>query len=86
MMGSLLQRPVIDNNFKFKYSVLVEMVNKELDAIKILFDTQLALTQTPAGPHVHKNMPRVGGVLRWSQELRERTNLAVDRLKGVNHG
>ena len=86
MMGPLLKRPVIHNNFKGKYPVLVRMVNEELDAIKTVYDSQLSLAQSPSGPHVHKNMPKVAGVLRWSQELRERTNLAVEKLRDIEHG
>lgn len=86
MMGSLLKRPIIHNNFKGKYPLLVKMVNEELDSIKSIYDQQLSLAQSPSGAHIHKNMPKVAGVLRWSQELRERTNLAVERLRDIDHG
>ena len=86
MMGTIIHRPLVDSNFKIKYPILVDMVNDELDSIKKVFDHQLTLSQTPAGPHIHKNMPKVAGALRWSQELKERTNLSATRLKTLNHG
>lgn len=86
MMGSLIQRPVIHNNFQHKYPILLDMINEELDAIKKLFDHQVAMAQAPSGPIIHKNMPKVAGILRWSQELRERSQLSVEKLRTINHG
>ena len=62
------------------------MVNEELDSIKSIYDQQLSLAQSPSGAHVHKNMLKVAGVLRWSQELEEQTNLVAERLKDIDHG
>ena len=85
MMGTLLERPIIRENFKYKSALLLEMVNKEMDAVKKLFDYQLSLAQT-TGPVINKNMPRVAGVLKWCQEIRERVHLSIDKLRAVNHG
>ena len=86
MVGTLLDRPAIHANFQHKYPLLVAMCDEELQAVKKLFDAQLALTGTPSGPVVHKNMPPVAGVLRWSNELRERTDQMMEQFKTVNHG
>ncbi len=86
MVGTLLERPAIDKNFQGKYAVLIGMCNKELDEVKRLFDLQMARAKTPNGPVVNKNMPPVAGVLRWCQELRERTQLSLEKLKKVEHG
>ena len=86
MVGSLLDRPAIHNNFQSKYSVLVDMCDAELNEVKRLFDLQMAQAKTPSGPVVNKNMPPVAGVLRWCQELRERTQLSLEKLKCVEHG
>lgn len=86
MMGTLIHRPLVDINFKVKYPILVDMVNDELDLVKKVFDRQLAQAQTPSGPIIHKNMPKVAGLLRWSNELRERSQSAVTKLRALNHG
>ena len=72
MMGTMIERPTIHNNFRHNYPLLIAMCDQELDAIKKLFNQQMSLMNTPEGPAVHKNMPPVAGVLRWSQELQER--------------
>ena len=86
MMGTLIERPLIANNFKHKYPILLNMCNEELDLIKRMFDKQMALMNTSSGPVVHKNMPRVAGLLRWSQELSERMGLMMSKVKSLNHG
>ncbi len=52
----------------------------------MIFDEQLALTQTSQGPVINKNMPYVAGMLRWCQELRERVGTGVEKLRRINHG
>ena len=86
MIGSLLDRSVIHKNFQHKYPILVNMCNNELNSVKKLFDQQLALSKTASGPVVNENMPRVAGVLRWSQELKERIQLPMEKLKTIEHG
>ena len=86
MMGTLIERPAIHNNFRHKYPVLFSMCDQELDVVKRLYDQQLVLMNSPSGPAVHKNMPPVAGVLRWSQELRERIQLVIGKLRTINHG
>ncbi len=81
MMGSLLDRPVIHKFFQHNYLVLVRMCNSELDDAKIIYDKQRARAKTPKGPILGKNMPPVAGILRWCQQLRERVNSFMERLK-----
>lgn len=38
------------------------------------------------GPILNKNMPTVAGILKWSQELRDRVNTSVDKLKSLDKG
>lgn len=86
MMGTLLHRPLIHEKFKNRYPVITKMVDNDLNAVKKLYDHQITSMQGAAGPQLNKNMPKVAGLLRWSQELRERVNLSVDKLRALNHG
>ena len=38
------------------------------------------------GPVLNKNMPRVAGILKWSQELRDRVNSSMDKLRSLDTG
>ena len=86
MMGSLIERPIIQQDFRFKYPILLAEYNKELDQAKMIFDSQMEKVQGTSGPVINKNMPQVAGVLTWSQELRERVFGNMDKLKKINHG
>ena len=86
MLGSLLERPIIQNDFRFKYPVLLSEYNKELDQAKMIFDGQMEKVQSSFGATINKNMPQVAGVLTWAQELRERVSGNMDKLKQINHG
>ena len=85
MMGSLLERPVVQSIFQYNYPILVSICSKELDEAKLIFDQQLARTKTPRGPFLNKNMPPVAGMLKWCQELRDRVSSSIERLKIVNN-
>ena len=39
-----------------------------------------------SGPILNKNMPRVAGMLKWSQELRDRVNSSLNKLKNLDKG
>ena len=39
-----------------------------------------------AGPILNKNMPRVAGILKWCQELRDRVNSGMDKMKNIDNG
>ena len=86
MMGPLLERPIIHEDFKHKYSILLSMYNQDLDQAKIIFDKQMKAAQSPSGPMINKNMPPVAGVLKWAQELKERIGWSMEKLRAINHG
>jgi len=86
MMGSLLERPVVHKIFQHNYPILVHMCSKELDNCKIIFDQQLARAETGEGPILNKNMPRVAGILKWCQEMRDRVESFMEKLKHVSNG
>lgn len=86
MMGPLLERPLIQKDFRYKYPILLSMYNEELDQAKMIFDRQMTCLQSPSGPVINKNMPRVAGLLKWAQELKERIGGGMEKLKQINHG
>ena len=52
MMGSFLERPLIQKDFRENYHVLVRMCDQELDSAKVIFDDQLARASTAQGVYV----------------------------------
>lgn len=86
MMGPLLERPIIQKDFQYKYPILLSMYSEELDQAKVIFDRQMERMQSASGPVINKNMPRVAGLLKWAQELKERIGMGMEKLKQINHG
>lgn len=86
MMGSLLERPLIQKDFCCKYPILLNMYREDLDTAKFIYDTQMQAIQSSSGPMINKNMPRVAGLLTWSQELTDRIGNSMEKLKQINHG
>ena len=86
MMGPLLERPLIQKDFCKKYPILLSMFSKELGVAKVIYDQQMEAVQSPSGPVINKNMPRVAGLLKWSQELTERIGQSMEKLNMINHG
>lgn len=82
IFGSLLDRPMINEDFEDKYPILFKSVETELDRVKVIFDEQIELEtknlhQRTAG----KNMPIAAGCLKWAQQLRLRYHNPVASLK-----
>ena len=73
---------MINADFEEKYSLLLKMVEEELDRAKIVFDKHMALEaenkqQLSSG----KNMPVVAGSLIWAQQLRLRYQTPISSMK-----
>ena len=69
--------------FVYVLQRLLELYSKDLQEVKLIFDDQIALSQTPSGPLLNKNMPRVAGSLKWSQQLKERVKGGMEKLRAV---
>ncbi|XP_016077900.1 PREDICTED: dynein heavy chain 9, axonemal [Miniopterus natalensis] len=70
--GNLLERPLVARDAAHKYMVLIQMFNKDLDTVRIIYSQRVQEEAELGFSSVHKNMPSVAGGLRWAQELRQR--------------
>lgn len=82
--GSLLDRPIIKEEFEDKYAQLVLTIDQDLDMAKCIFDEQMCLAERGCAP-INKNMPPVAGALKWATELRERISLPMTNFKALDH-
>ncbi|XP_007535628.1 dynein axonemal heavy chain 17 [Erinaceus europaeus] len=85
MCGGLLERPLILAEVVPRYSVMLELFDAELDNAKILYDAQIAASESGTIPPIHKNMSPVAGQLKWSLELQERLEASMKDLKTIDH-
>lgn len=86
MFGSLLDRPFLAHEVLPKYSALLEMFDKELDLVKIIYDAQVAASEASGGiPPISKNMAPVAGQLKWALELQQRLQASKQNLDSISH-
>jgi len=85
ILGALLDRPLIQQDFNEHYTEIVQMMDEELDAAKKLYDENMhSLADTGTMP-VHKNMPQFAGKLQWVRELRQRISLPMASFRRIEH-
>ncbi|KAK6170907.1 hypothetical protein SNE40_019193 [Patella caerulea] len=85
IMNTLLDRPLIKQDFEAKYPIVVVKMNQELDEAKNIYDLQMAEKKETGKAPIHKNMPSVTGSLRWSKELNERITIHMGNFKHIEH-
>ena len=64
---------------------LVSMLDQEMEDSRIIFNKQQQKIQVQFKPTVDKNMPRMCGQLKWSQELRSKMSFPIKKFKGLSH-
>ena len=85
IFGSLLDRPLIKQDFDHNYPQLVVSMEEELVSAKEIYDQHMALKNETGKMPIHKNMARVSGSLKWAQELRDRISTPMTNFKHLEH-
>ncbi|XP_058415682.1 dynein axonemal heavy chain 9 [Diceros bicornis minor] len=83
--GNLLERPLIAQDVSDKYLVLIQMFNKDLDTVRLIYSQRVQEEAELGFSSVHKNMPAVAGGLRWAQELRQRIQGPFNNFRRVTY-
>ena len=81
IFGTLLERPLIQEDFKSRYPCLMIMIEADLDEVKKIFDYHVHAESEGGSGVMNKNMPSVAGALKWAQELRNRLKTPLSNLK-----
>jgi len=77
--GTLIERPIIKEDFDGKYKVLLVQFDIELSQAKTIFDN------SQADPPLHKNQPPTAGRLKWANELLRRIREPRERFNLIDH-
>lgn len=86
MFGFFIKRPLIKEEMFEKYAIMVDMANRDLDDIKLIFDAHLNETEERGGfPYINKNMPLVAGELKWALEVTERMEVTMKYFRSFEH-
>ena len=85
IFGSLLERPLIKEDFDPNYPLMVSMMDDELNQAKQIYDKHMSIKEETGKMPIHKNMAKVSGSLKFAQELRERISTPMNRFKMTEH-
>ena len=83
--GSLLERPLIKEEFAAFYEEIVQRMDDDILACKRIYDGVMAEREATGKITLHKNQAKVSGSLRWSYELKDRMNANMEAFKRIEH-
>ncbi|XP_028032579.1 dynein beta chain, ciliary-like isoform X2 [Bombyx mandarina] len=79
IIGDLFHRPIIKKELKPKLTKLLDFMHSNLDAVKEIFDEEMAkMTKGPERPMVDAYLPPIGGMLWWIHKLRRRIQAPME--------
>ncbi|XP_034234645.1 dynein beta chain, ciliary [Thrips palmi] len=82
--GSVLDRPLIKDEFTAKYKDIIVMLQREVDTVQKVYEAQMECAARGHMP-VDEHMPPVAGALRWSYMLRQRLTAPIKSFKKLDH-
>ena len=85
VFGSLLERPLIKQDFNPNYPRIIVMMDEELNTVKGIYDDHMRLKRDTGSMPLHKNMAKVSGSLKWAAELRDRLAGSMNSFKHIDH-
>lgn len=85
VFGSLLERPLIKQDFNSNYPKVITMMDQELNTTKSIYDEHIELKKLNGKMPLHKNMSKVSGSLKWASELRDRLSTSMSSFKHIEH-
>ncbi|KAJ9585775.1 hypothetical protein L9F63_002412, partial [Diploptera punctata] len=85
IVGSVLDRPLIKEEFTGKYDSILVMLDEELTVTEEIYHEQMKVLKQVGWMPVSKNMPPVAGALRWAHQLRQRVDIPVKNFKALQH-
>ncbi|ERE69467.1 dynein heavy chain 17, axonemal [Cricetulus griseus] len=83
--GTLLERPLVAQDVSHKYLALIQMFNRDLDAVRLIYSQHIQEEAEHGFSPVHKNMPSMAGGIRWAQELRQRIKGPFSNFIHITH-
>lgn len=76
IIGTLLERSIIQEGLVGKLEKIIFMFEKEIDTVKVLFDEGIKY-----GPPIDKNYPPVAGKMIWLDKLSSRITIPAEAYK-----
>ncbi|KAG5897820.1 hypothetical protein JTB14_011820 [Gonioctena quinquepunctata] len=83
--GSVLERPLIKEEFTNRYEKILDMLEVEIKMTEVIFEEQMLCKERNGQFMLDKYMPPVAGTLRWSRNLCSRLAGSLKPFKSLQH-
>ncbi|KAF4519850.1 hypothetical protein B566_EDAN005192, partial [Ephemera danica] len=85
IVGSVLDRPLIKDEFTSKYKSIVSMLDAEITTAEEIYEERMTIFEKFNRMPVDKNMPPLAGSLAWSFQLAQRVTIPVGNFRALDH-
>ena len=81
VLGSFLERSAIRRDFSPNYPIILDLLEREMDEAKDIYDRQMDFLQAQGSIQLDRNMPKVSGSLMWAEELKQRYTQPMEQYR-----
>lgn len=85
IVGSVLDRPKIKQEFTNKYGEVLQMLDKEIESCETIYANQMKFQRENGYLFTDRSMPTVTAALRWCKQLSARVTAPVNNFKTLQH-
>lgn len=85
IVGSVLDRPKIKEEFTNKYSEVLDMLDEEITGCEKIYEHQISYKREHGYLFTDRNMPAVTASLRWIRQLSARVSAPVKQFQVLQH-
>lgn len=85
IVGSVLDRPKIKEEFTQRYAEIVRMLDDEMTVCESIYDRQMELKKVGDNLYPNYNCPPVAAFIRWCYQLEKRITAPVQHFKALQH-
>ncbi|TMW50187.1 hypothetical protein DOY81_004746 [Sarcophaga bullata] len=85
IVGSVLERPKIKEQFTQKYAEIVRMLDEELSVCENIYERQMFMRSDNLTLYPEYNCPPAAAFIRWCSQLERRITLPVKQFQALQH-
>ncbi|XP_067615922.1 dynein beta chain, ciliary [Eurosta solidaginis] len=85
IVGSVIDRPIIKEQFTQRYTEIVQKLDVEMTTCEDILHKQLDMHRINKNVYPAYNCPPVAAFIRWCNQLEQRISISVENLKKLQH-
>lgn len=85
IVGSVLDRPKIKEEFTNKYTDILQMLDEEISTCEQIYERQMVFKRANGYLFADRSFPPVTATLRWIQQLGDRITAPIKHFQALQH-